>query len=530
MLSFPKVLGRIGFVLFLIVGAECKANEILGLRNLGSPSEVAVRADGRIYAASANGGVSILETDGTVLDTFAEPDFNAGEKSRPIALELNSLGDVFLADSETNEILVFDQDGVFKSKFATAPTNAPFTALTDLAIGPNGEVYVIDNRELRVFDADGLQQRATSDGWYEHVSVRSNGDLYLGSGSTIRFLSGDNQTQTDFSLPDLYVGPRGPVRSRLEGIYVNDEGVFAAAELHVYKFDHGGDLQFASAGHQNASDVDSHNDNLVIAETSGAFIRVIAEDNLSDWKGRTFSEKQQGPFLRFRDLISLPAFADIEAAVDGGVESTAETFKVPGKVGQPVELTFSFHVSSSGMTNGFGVYNADEIEADPSDFLAFHEEVMREGEVLFDLEQTPQFLGVEPESYHTEGGSELGFFIIPGIDRYPNSVAINFRRSNANSNFPNYSQSRVNVAGYDHMLAFLTDDETFLAFEDLKIGTGNADFGDFTDMIVSVDSRLIPVPEPATFYALFIAICCSCALRRLNPAGSSFCSQTGCDE
>jgi sugar lactone lactonase YvrE len=97
------------------------------------PEDVALDAEGKIYAGFEDGRIMVLQPDGTQPHVFA----NTG--GRPLGLVFDRVGNLIVADAVTG-LLSVDKAGAVKV-LATEADDAKFNALNDLDIAADGTIY-----------------------------------------------------------------------------------------------------------------------------------------------------------------------------------------------------------------------------------------------------------------------------------------------------------------------------------------------------------------------------------------------------
>lgn len=97
------------------------------------PEDVALDADGRIYAGFEDGRIMVLEPDGTQPRVFA----NTG--GRPLGLVFDRAGNLIVADA-IKGLLSVNKSGVVKV-LAVEADGAKFVCLNDLDVGADGTIY-----------------------------------------------------------------------------------------------------------------------------------------------------------------------------------------------------------------------------------------------------------------------------------------------------------------------------------------------------------------------------------------------------
>src|SRR5579884_3762350 len=150
-----QVLGRIG----------------TGPATLQEAKEMARDAAGRLYVVQSQAGrITILNPDGSVAGTLGKPGTGDGEFQEPWSVAIAPDGSVYVADTWNHRIQKFDASGRFITKWGNfVDTKGQrdaepygFWGPRDVAIGPDGNVYVSDtgNKRIQVFDPNGRYLRA----------------------------------------------------------------------------------------------------------------------------------------------------------------------------------------------------------------------------------------------------------------------------------------------------------------------------------------------------------------------------------
>jgi len=124
-----------------------------------NPIGVAVDPSGRVFVTDAEAGVVvILDPDGDEIGRITEG------LSRPTGIAINPItSDVYVVDTESHSVAVFDSTGAGKGSFGSrGEGEGQLNYPTLIAIGPDGQVYVSDslNFRVQVFSADGSPIRS----------------------------------------------------------------------------------------------------------------------------------------------------------------------------------------------------------------------------------------------------------------------------------------------------------------------------------------------------------------------------------
>lgn len=127
------------------------------------PSGVAVDGEGRIYVSDAkNDNVQAFDRSGAFSSKFGEKGVDAGNFRTPSGVDVDGMGNLYVVDQGNNRLEKFDPRGVFMSQIVSGPkpiekinisrTSSPikfiswprFKRLRDVAVGPDGTIYLLD--------------------------------------------------------------------------------------------------------------------------------------------------------------------------------------------------------------------------------------------------------------------------------------------------------------------------------------------------------------------------------------------------
>jgi DNA-binding beta-propeller fold protein YncE len=165
------------------IGSPGTGNGELSLRE---HSGVAVNgSSGDVYVAdTGNGRVEQFEADGTfvrVFGSFSSPTFIAIDNSGT-----TPTGDVYVADTETGTVSKFAADGSAITTWGTGGQLAGFPELNGIAVGPDGDLYVLNEKTVSRFDPAGnpvgapfLSPRESGS---RGLAVDTEGNLYKTTG------------------------------------------------------------------------------------------------------------------------------------------------------------------------------------------------------------------------------------------------------------------------------------------------------------------------------------------------------------
>ena len=117
-----------------------------------------------VIADTQNHRVALLTGDGFFLDKWGKPGSSQSQLRLPMGLAINAQGKVLVADSGNHRIQVAtgwadDLNELIGQTVASLGGESGLTEPTDVAVGGDGRVYVVDsgNRRIVVLDALGRQ-------------------------------------------------------------------------------------------------------------------------------------------------------------------------------------------------------------------------------------------------------------------------------------------------------------------------------------------------------------------------------------
>ena len=147
---------------------------------LSGPVDVAVDAAGFVYVTWINSRVVTKFTStGTLLATFGTPGTGVGQLNGPGGIAVDGLGHVYVGDESRQRVLRFSTAGAFQMEFD--PGQPP----TDLAVGPDGNLYVISFKGSYVSKLSpggtlllSFQSPSGLDGAYR-IAISSTGGIFV---------------------------------------------------------------------------------------------------------------------------------------------------------------------------------------------------------------------------------------------------------------------------------------------------------------------------------------------------------------
>ena len=192
-------------------------------------------------------------------------------------------------------------------------------------------------------------------------------------------------------------------------------------------------------------------------------------------------------------------FGSVEQSLTGlgydlsgpSIESTAESFAVPGTPGGSTRLDFTYIRDTGSYQFSFGVFDRGAVTADPvSDRQNWALQALGASTMIFDdREANPGATA----SIDVAAGTDLSLFLIPNdtLAAILDAPAAFF---GGNRPSPLFSVSDANPGGFDQLMVFQAGGLTTFAFEDLS-RAGYSD-EDFTDLVITMTATPLAVqPE-----------------------------------
>ena len=161
------------------------------------PHDVAVDSSGNVYVGDYwNSNVQKFDSDGNFITVWGSNGtedgqfLNIGDQAGVEGIDVDSLGNVYVADSGNSRVQKFDSDRNFITKWGSNGTgDGQFIYPSGLAVGPNDIVYVSDEgrKNIQKFDSDGnfitkWGSPGYEDGQFGHnhyLDVDSDNNIYV---------------------------------------------------------------------------------------------------------------------------------------------------------------------------------------------------------------------------------------------------------------------------------------------------------------------------------------------------------------
>ena len=155
-----------------------------------NPCDIAVDSGGNVYVADTdNNQIRKLDSDGNFITKWGEGGIGDGQFYSPYGVAVDGSGNVYVADTGNSRIQKFDSYGNFIAKWGEGGTaDGQFCTPHGIAVDSSGNVYVVDtgNSRIQKFDSHGnfiakWGEEGTADGQFctpHGIAVDSSGTLY----------------------------------------------------------------------------------------------------------------------------------------------------------------------------------------------------------------------------------------------------------------------------------------------------------------------------------------------------------------
>jgi regulation of enolase protein 1 (concanavalin A-like superfamily) len=123
----------------------------------GYPSDLAVTSTGNVYVSDTSGRIQVFDKTGVLLRTIGSYGSGDGEFEYPMGLAFDAAGRLYVIDTYTARVQVFDSAGKFLRKWTQGNPEEGIGYATKIAIGGKGNVYVndINSETVRIYSSTG---------------------------------------------------------------------------------------------------------------------------------------------------------------------------------------------------------------------------------------------------------------------------------------------------------------------------------------------------------------------------------------
>lgn len=185
--------------------------------NFYFPEYITIDSSDKIYVSdSFNCRIQVFDTEGNFLSKWGVFGTTVGKFMTPTGIAVDSDGNVYVADSGLHHITKFNSSHAYVATwggYSTTPDNGQYNIPQGVAIGPNGDLFVMDwSPRLQEFNMNGqfIQKWGTATDFtqFDHpmsIAFDPAGNLYVADSNhgrimkksvnvTVTFDSGDGST------------------------------------------------------------------------------------------------------------------------------------------------------------------------------------------------------------------------------------------------------------------------------------------------------------------------------------------------
>jgi len=168
------------------------------------PIGVDVDSAGNVYVADQNNHrIQKFASDGTFITEWGSQGSGDGQFARPAAIAISDTDDVYMVDGDNYRIQKFTTDGNFIEKWGTqGSADGEFNTPRSIAVSATGDVYVLETNNTRIqkFSSDGTfitrwGSSGSSNGQFQNargIAVDPAGNVYVADGSNNRIQGFDS--------------------------------------------------------------------------------------------------------------------------------------------------------------------------------------------------------------------------------------------------------------------------------------------------------------------------------------------------
>lgn len=231
-----------------------------GATFLKDPLAVAVYNDKFYVTDATNGRILVFLDDGAPLYDFSGGTLHDPPKLKlkyPNSIAINSRGEVYVADIEAGQIVVFSESGRALRRFELLENRKIKIKPLAIAFDESNNFYVAEanTRSVYIYDAKGALSRVIGGGKFNYpngVAVHRNGDIYVSDSNAQQILvfsgSGVLKQTIDRGSDKKAFLPRGLAFSRKGNLLVAD-----TLNSEIVEFNAGGN-EIASWGKPGVED------------------------------------------------------------------------------------------------------------------------------------------------------------------------------------------------------------------------------------------------------------------------------------
>ncbi len=126
------------------------------------PRDVAIGKNGNFYVAdSGNGRIQQFNSDGEFVASFDVAGGVEGQTGAPDGIAVDAIGNIFVTDAANHKLIKFGPDGKLQKEWTGGP-DFGFYGPRGIAIGPDDQLYIVDQGRTRIVRFDIKKEEFTS--------------------------------------------------------------------------------------------------------------------------------------------------------------------------------------------------------------------------------------------------------------------------------------------------------------------------------------------------------------------------------
>jgi sugar lactone lactonase YvrE len=152
------------------------------------PRGIAADSQGNFYIAdTGNSRVQKFDGDGQFVATFGTRGAAVGEMQAPSGIAIDEAGNIYITDSANHKLLKMGPDGHYLNEWTG--TGLAFYGPRDIALGPNKQLYILDQGRNRIVKFDTVSETWTSWGSAGSAEGQFNETTGITTGEDLVFVA-----------------------------------------------------------------------------------------------------------------------------------------------------------------------------------------------------------------------------------------------------------------------------------------------------------------------------------------------------
>ena len=174
---------------------------------------VAIDSSGYIYVTSQeNNNIIKFDSDGNYVTKWGSMGTGNSEFNSPEGVAVDSEGNVYVCDSMNHRISIFDSEGTFIATWGSEGSgNGQFSNPMDIAIDSSGNIYVTEgwNHRVQVLDSEGTFVRMWGNWGIENDQMRDPRGITIDSEDNVYVADSQNHRIMKYSSEGTFIAKWG---------------------------------------------------------------------------------------------------------------------------------------------------------------------------------------------------------------------------------------------------------------------------------------------------------------------------------